>query len=141
MYKKLILYIINYYVQKYGCDLGKPQGKSIKPRTGSNGAKAQRVRVAGTQRRESWRTGHLKRRCDLQPAQADLTGRELVDKQPQFHVLPLSGLSIGQGLPGGSRGKNLPASAGPPETQVRPLGQKGPYVSCISCIGRQVLHH
>lgn len=39
-YVQKINLVHNYYVQKYGCDLGKPQGKSIKPRTGSNGAQS-----------------------------------------------------------------------------------------------------
>ena len=29
-----------------------------------------------SEKRESWRTGHLKRSSDLPPAQVDLTGRE-----------------------------------------------------------------
>lgn len=53
MYKKLILYIINYYVQKYGCDLGRPQGKSIKPRTGSNGAQSSKGEGYWNSREES----------------------------------------------------------------------------------------
>ena len=36
--KESTLYIIINYVQKYGCDLESPQGKSKKPRSGSNGA-------------------------------------------------------------------------------------------------------
>ena len=65
-----------------------------------------------SEKRESWRTGHLKRSSDLPPAQVDLTGREPGEQTTSGSLFSRFLVSIGQGFPGGSVGKNLPANAG-----------------------------
>ena len=70
------MYIIINYVQKYGCDLDH-RGNQRNPGVAAMELKDQRDEgYWNSEKRESWRTGHLKRSSDLPPAQVDPTGRE-----------------------------------------------------------------
>ena len=105
------MYIIINYVQKFGCDLERPQGKSKKPRTGSNGAQRDEG-YRNSEKREWWRTGHLRRSSGFPPAQVDLTGREPGEQATSESLFSHFLVYIGHGFPGGSVGENLPANAG-----------------------------
>ena len=94
-----------------------------------------------SEKRESWRTGHLKRSSDLPPAQVDLTERASGTDNLRVTILPLSGL-YWPGLPRWLRGKESACQCRDRRRLRFDPWVRGDLTSLnVSCIGRQVLYH